>query len=389
MRVLHVIPGIDPRLGGPVAVVAGLAAAQADAGLGASVLNLFAAGDDSSAAESLRSRGVAVTEVGPVTDGRGNHPQLVRTVEELVPRADVVHVHALWETIQFHAARAAIRHRKPYVVTPHGMLSPWSLAQKRLKKWLYMRLRLRACLEGASALHFTSEAERDRAAPLRLRPPAIVEPNGIDVGEFERLPARGETRRRLGLPPDGLLVLFLGRLHPIKALDLLVKGFAESGLSRATLVLAGPDPDGYGAALRGLARAHGVADRVVFTGMLRGAERLAPMADADLFVLPSHHENFGVVVAEALACGCPALVSDQVAIHREIVAGGVGGAFPVRAEAIAAELKRWGGDEALRRAAAAKAPAFARERYAWERIAQRWVGHYDAIVGRGAARVKA
>src|SRR5688572_16523809 len=109
MRVLHVIPGIDPRLGGTVAVGTGLAAAQADAGLDVTVVHLFRADDDTSIADMLRSRRVAVTGVGPVTTSYGGHPDSARVVEDLVSRSDVVHVHALWEQIQYRAARAARR----------------------------------------------------------------------------------------------------------------------------------------------------------------------------------------------------------------------------------------------------------------------------------------
>jgi glycosyltransferase involved in cell wall biosynthesis len=286
----------------------------------------------------------------------------------------------LWEEIQHVAARAAQQKGVPYVIAPQGMLDPWSLRQSRWVKRLYMLLRLRRNLNRAAAIQFTADLERELTAPLGLRAPAIIEPNGIDLAEYHDLPPRGAARQRHGVPP-GLMLLFLSRLHPKKGLDLLIPAFARAELEDATLVIAGPaDSAAYEAELRRLVREHGIEQRVIFTGMLHGSDRLALMADADLFVLPSYQENFGIVVAEALACGCPVLVSDQVNIHRDIAAAAVGAVFPLDVDAIARELRRWGGDEALRRAAAGRAAAFARARYDWTVIARRWTDHYAAML---------
>ena len=379
MRVLHVISGIDPRLGGTAAVVSGLATAQQEAGLDVAVATHYSPVDDRAAATALRTRGIAVTEIGPVTGRRGRHPDMLRSIDSLVAQIDVVHVHGLWEEIQHLAARSAQRHNVPYVIAPHGMLDPWSLRQRPLKKRLYMHLRLRRHLNRAAALHFTSDEERDRTAPLRLRPRAIVEPNGIDLNEFTALPARGTARQRHNVPP-GLMILFLGRLHPKKGLDLLIPAFARASLPGATLVIAGPpDSEAYESELKQLVKHHQLASRVTFTGMLHGLDRLALLADADLMILPSHHENFGIVVAEALACGTPVLVSDQVNIHRDISDAGVGAVFPLDINVIADELKRWGSDEELRGDTATRAAFVARALYDWTAIARRWIDHYAAI----------
>jgi glycosyltransferase involved in cell wall biosynthesis len=145
------------------------------------------------------------------------------------------------------------------------------------------------------------------------------------------------------------------------------------------LVVAGPDPTGYGATIKSLAEAAGVADRIVYTGMIEGAEKLAALHDADLLAAPSYHENFGLAVIEALACGTPVVISDQVNLHPEIAAAGVGGVVPLDVERLARELDRWLADESLRQSAARRAHAFVRERYDWDGIARRWVGHYEHL----------
>jgi glycosyltransferase involved in cell wall biosynthesis len=385
MRVLQVISGLDPEAGGTSAAVIGLAAAQVEAGMDVGLLATWRTSGGLSAGEGLRAKGVRVTQVGPAKWPLSRHPDLAAVTAEAVAAADVVHITGLWEDVQHQAARAARRAGRPYVMTPQGMLDPWSLSQRRWKKRLYLAWRMRRDLNGAAAIHYTAAAERDLVAPLGLRPPAIVEPNGVDLREFEQLPARGTFRSRYPQIGQRPLVLFLSRIHPKKGLDLLVPAFQRSGCNDATLVLAGPDSEGYGDVVRRMVRENRLEDRVVFTGMLRGAERVAAFADADLFVLPSYQENFGIAVVEALAAGTPVVISDRVNIHSDIYAAGVGGVVPPSVDAVAAELARWLNDPELRRRVAEKAPAFVRERYDWREIARRWGSHYAGIVG-GAAR---
>jgi glycosyltransferase involved in cell wall biosynthesis len=360
----------------------GLASAQASAGLNVRVLATFARGNDVGFARVLEARGVAVRLVGPTRGPLARHPDLTEAVGEAVAAADVVHVHALWEEIQHQAARDCRLSGKPYLIRPCGMLDPWSLRQSRLKKALYLFWRLRRHLNAATALHFTSAAERDGTARLRLRAPAIVEPNGIDVNEYAHLPPRGTFRPRWGVPAERLMLLFLGRLHPKKGLDLLLPAFAPLA-EAATLVVAGPGEDDYRGRLEAEATRLGIAGRVVFTGMLLGSDKLAAFADADLFVLPSYQENFGIAVAEAMAAGLPVVISDQVNIHAEVAAAGAGGVVPTDTAALSAELTRWVYDDSLRRSAGLRAREFAFGRYDWAAIADRWLGHYQRLVGGG------
>jgi glycosyltransferase involved in cell wall biosynthesis len=386
IKVLHVISGIDPRGGGPAEALRGLATAQATAGLNVRVLATFAPGDDLGFSAVLEARGVAVRLVGPCRGRLGRHPDLVAATGQAVAAADVVHVHTLWEEVQHQAARAARLSAKPYLIRPCGMLDPWSLRQSRLKKLLYLFWRLRRNLNAANALHFTSRAERDGTAQLGLRPPAIVEPNGIDVSEYANLPPPGTFRQRWGIPAGPTVLLFLGRLHPKKGLDLLLPAFARLG-GDSLLVVAGPGEEGYRLRLKKETNRLGIADRVLFTDMLLGSDKLAAFADADLFVLPSYQENFGIAVAEAMAAGLPVVVSDQVNIHAEVTAAGAGGVVPTDAAALAAELARWLDDPARRRRAGASARAYAYDRYDWSAIAGRWEGHYERLVGDAGQRI--
>ena len=334
---------------------------------------------DQATIESTRRQGIIVEVIGPVSGPLGRCRDMNALVRRGICSADVVHIHGLWEEILHQAAVAARERAIPYLIVPHGMLDPWSLAQSRWKKRLYMRWRLRKNLNEAAALHYITTGERDLAARLRLKPPAIVEGIGLDWREFEVLPPRGSFRRLhpgIGTRP---MLLYLSRLHYKKGLDFLVPAFGQLRNREAVLVIAGPDFDGYRAVVEQKVAEAKVADRVIFTGILRGAERVAAMADADLFVLPSRQENFGVVVAESLAAGTPVIISDRVNLHPEIAAAEVGAVIPLDRDALTATLDQWLADDELRRTAADRARPFARARFDWGRIAAQWSEHYRRL----------
>jgi glycosyltransferase involved in cell wall biosynthesis len=383
-RVLHVIPGLDATQGGTVTALMSMATFQARRGLKVTVAATWAGDAPPADAERrLREAGADVRLVGPAQGPLLRHADLVPALDAAVGDCDVVHAHGVWEEIQHQAAAIARRRRVPYVLSPHGMLDPFNLGKKWLKKKLYTLWRLRPTIAGAAAVHFTDETERDLAARLTGGRPAIIEPIGVDLAEFSDVPPRGTFRLRYPQVGERPVVLFMGRLHPKKAPDLLIEAFALAQNRDAVLVLAGPDSDGYRAQLESVARRQGVADQTVFTGMLRGEQRVAALAEADVFALFSHQENFGLAVVESLACGTPVLISDQVNIHRKITAGGVGDVVPVDVPAMARVLTRWLEDRDLRLAASRKARPFVLANYDAARVAEHWAGHYAALVKRG------
>ncbi|MCP3978830.1 MAG: glycosyltransferase [bacterium] len=379
-RVLHVTGGIDPSVGGPAVALDGLARAQAAQGLSVSIVSGWREGTDLGIVERLGQAGVGVTLVGPCRGPSGWHPATRGVLARAVPEADIVHIHQLWESPQHHAAVRARATGRPYILRTCGHLAPWSLAQSRWKKRLYLALRLRGHIRAAAAMHFTTDAEAEESRPEAGQAESIVEPNGIQWDEFGELPDAAEFRRRFPEAGDRPLVLFLSRLHPKKGIEMLLPAFARAAPEPALLVIAGPSDSDYRAGLERTAREIGLENRVLFTGMLRGRDRLLAYRAADLFVLPSYHENFGIVVVEALACGTPVLVSDAVGIQDEIVRAGVGGVVRPETAAVARGLEAWLAEPAKLRAAGERAREFARERYDWESIARRWTAHYDRLI---------
>jgi glycosyltransferase involved in cell wall biosynthesis len=380
MHVLHVTPSLDPRAGGTTTALVALAHAQKDFGLQVTVASTFAADFRADSVDRLRESGIPVYLIGPNRKLLAYHPNIAATISPLIEAADIVHVHALWEEIQHQTAGIARRFNKPYLFTPHGMLDPWSLSQGRLKKKIYLALRLRRDLVRASALHFADELERDLAAGLQLSTPALVERHVVDLSEFQTLPPKDQFRQRYPQLGNRPIVLFLSRLHPKKGLDLLIPAFAKLKTRDAVLVLAGPGDDRYVSHLKDLAQQHGVLECTLFTGMLFGIDRVAAMVDADVFVLPSHQENFGIVVIESLAASTPVIISDQVNIHRQITQAEVGQVVPVDVDAIAGAIDRYLTDKELRLLTAEKSRPFVWKAYDRDLIARHWVDHYSNII---------
>lgn len=385
MRVLHVISSINSESGGPSAALLGLAMAQQRIGLSVQVVSTFRPGQDNSAASTMRASGVGVELIGPAPGRLARHPGTQPALEKAIAGSNVVHIHALWEDIQHLAASVARRREVPYVFRPCGMLDPWSLSQNRWMKKLYLTWRLRRDLNGAAAIHYTADAERDGAAALKLRPPGIVEPNGVDLEAYRDLPARGAFRHRFGIDPQRPLLLFLSRIHPKKGLDLLIPAFAEVVANDQPgegplLALVGPDHDGYRVTVERLIAQHGVADRVIWTGMLQGADKVQAYVDSDLFVLPSYQENFGIVVAEAMAAGLAVVISDKVNLDRDVLSAGAGGVVPLDAPRLASEIVTWLRNSVMRQRAARAARSFAFERFDWASIAARWADGYQKIL---------
>jgi glycosyltransferase involved in cell wall biosynthesis len=381
MHILHVNSGVDPRQGGPTTAMLAMIHAQIEAGANVTVASTFGKDFQSSAADQMKRIGADVHLIGPSTHVLAWHRQIKPTLTKLIGQADIVHIHGVWEEIQHQAARIARKLGKLYVVTPHGMLDPWSLSQSATKKRWYLKLRLKTDLDRAAAIHFTDETERDLVAPLQIKAQALVERLIIDLSDFQPPPPRGQFRAKFAQQlGDRPFVLFMSRIHHKKGLDVLVPAFAKSANAHnAMLVIAGPDIGGYQATVEQLARDAGISDRVLFAGMIYGKDRAAALVDAHLFALTSYQENFGVVVIESLAVGTPVIISDQVNIHRQITDSRVGEVLPTNVDLVADALTRWLNDRDGRHIASLRAKEFVAKNF--DRLAQarRWIEHYSSF----------
>lgn len=239
---------------------------------------------------------------------------------------DVVYITATWTYPFIAATRAARRHHVPYVIAPRGSFMDWTMRAKWVKKRLYMQVIERRAMQSAAAIHCTSDMEAEHISQWQFKAPSVLIPNGLDLQPYQTLPARGALRHRLGIPQDAPLTLYVGRLHQLKRITRTVEAFSTvaEALPDAHLVLVGPDEDGSGEVARAWVETHGLAERVHMPGILTGNELLQAYADADMLVLLSHSENFGMVVVEAMAAGLPVLLSQNVGLGSSVIQAGAG-----------------------------------------------------------------
>ena len=297
----------------------------------------------------VRDFPVATYAMGPADGNYGYCGGLVPWLRVNAEGYDAVVVHGLWQHQGLAVWRALMHGPVPYFVFPHGMLDPWFRQRypiKHLKKSLYWALAERRVLRDAKAVLFTAHEEA-RLAAQTFRPyevnPSVVG-YGVTLSDTARRVSAEAFLQAWPAAQGQRIVLFLGRLHPKKGADLLIEALpaALKREPRLHLVMAGPDDDsGTRAALEAQTARLGVTDRVTFTGMQTGELKWSALKAAEVFALPSHQENFGIAVVEALAMGVPVLISDKVNIWREIVQDDAGLAEPDTSKGASMLLQRW------------------------------------------------
>ncbi|WP_206951350.1 glycosyltransferase [Trinickia acidisoli] len=343
MKLLNVLPTLDPAAGGPVEGVSQCALALAKLGHVVEAATLDAPGT-----AFLADAPMPVAALGPGHGKYGRAPRAPLWLREHAPRFDAVIVHGLWQYHGF-ATRQALRGlHVPYYVFPHGMLDPWfksAYPLKHVKKWLYWPWGEYRVLRDARAVLFTTEEERLLARQsfwlYRTRERVVSFGAAAPPGDAARL--RDCFFAAYPTLAGRRLLLFLGRLHPKKGCDLLLRAFARVATTEPLLhlVFAGTGDGDTVAQLHTLARELGIAERVTWTGLLQGDCKWGAFGASDAFVLPSHQENFGVAVVEALASGTPVLISDKINIWREVDADRVGFVASDTVEGTLINLRHW------------------------------------------------
>jgi len=344
MRILHIVGSINPAAGGPTEAIR-MIIGYRPPGYEAEVV-------------TLDSPDAAYTKDFPfVVHALGNRkkswysPRLVPWLKANRERFDGVIVHGLWEFTGLAALLTLPGHR-PYMVFTHGMLDPYFKRRyilKHIKKWLYWVPVQYWVLRYADRVLFTTSLERDLAAQSfwlwHWKPMVVSYGADPQLPEIQKLvPAFLETCSELAnAPATTRYLLFLGRIDPKKGCDLLLQAFAVVAHEHPDvhIIMAGPAAWRWREQLQKIVEDAGLTDRVHWPGMLRGDAKWGAFAACEAFVLPSHQENFGIAVAEALACGRPVLISNQVNIFPEIVADGCGFAEPDTLDGTIRLLQRW------------------------------------------------
>jgi glycosyltransferase involved in cell wall biosynthesis len=322
LRVLQIIPSLNPEFGGPPEGAAQICRSLRDRGIEADIATLDPPGAQWGCVCS-------VVQLGPSRFGRYSYSDRLFTwLQANAHRYSGVIVHGLWQYHGLATWRALRATGVPYFVFPHGMLDPWfkhTYPLKHFKKQLYWPWAEYRVLRDATAVLFTTEEERQLARQsfgLYRAKEAVVGYGIADPPDTDPTELRAAFLQQHPELQGKRIVLFLGRLDVKKGCDLLIDAFASLAHRDPALhlVMAGPDLKGYGAELVRQAGQRGIASRICWTGMLKGAGKWGAFYSAEVFALPSHQENFGISVAEALACRVPVLISNKVNIWREVAA---------------------------------------------------------------------
>ena len=378
MRILHVIPSVAPRYGGPSYAVAGYCQALARRGVTAVIATTNADGD-----------GVLPVPTGRAIDHQGietwffpRHgeafkysPMLARWLRACVHEFDLVHVHAVFSHSSVAAGRACRVRRVPYIVRPLGSLDPWSLSRQAWKKRLLLSSAVGTLLGRAAGMHYTTEDERRLAESVAGQTPGLIIPLGVDDGLLSGpiVPAASRQTR----------VLALCRLHPKKQLELLIQSFQEVARTPAlagwTLTIAGDGDAAYAEKLRQLALKGPAASRITFVPWVDGAAKAQLLRESALVAAPSHQENFGLGALEALACGVPVILTPGVNISSDVADAEAGWLADATADGFGDVLRRAMTDPAERLRRSVNARQFA-QKYSWDAAAIALEQRYTDII---------
>lgn len=375
---LHVTSHLDPKFGGIAAVVPELCAALSTQGTGtAALLGVCCEAETAQVPEPTRG----VTRTLPCSRWGWLLPAVSRDrFTAPLAGADVVHIHGLWEEHGVSAARAARALNTPYVISAHGMLDPWALRNKRLKKAVYARLIENQNLNGAACLHALTVTEADDYRRFGARSPVAVIPNGVRVplgvtaDEFEAQFPELQDRR---------LVLYLGRIHYKKGLELLVRSWQRIAeqVPDAHLVLAGPDFENTRASVEREIAALGIGHRVTFTGMLSGSMKWSALAACELFVLPSYSEGLSMSVLEALGMAKPVVITRQCNVP-QVAEYGCGWTIEPEAAALRDALVDALNSSSRRlQEMGRNGQLLVEQRFSWESVGARMRSVYEWILG--------
>ena len=386
MRVLHVLGSIGPLRGGPSFVLRNLASGLAERGIETHV-----ATTDDNGPERL-----AAALNTPVVEGKVTYWYFRRQTSfyttslpmtgwlwSNVGNYDLVHIHALFTYCSTAAGWIARAKRVPYIVRPLGILNQWGMRNRRrwVKKLSFMAIE-RGILQHAALIHYTSEQERVEAEMAGAKSRYMIVANPVDFDGSAVGRHRGKFLAGHPELAGRPLVVFLSRIAAKKGLDLLIPAFARvvERFPGAVLAIAGDGDAELVEKVKSQVGERGLTGSVIWPGFLQGDDKAALLADADLFVLPSHSENFGVAAVEALCFGAPAIVSDQVGIHREISSHRAGLVVPCEVPALADALVEALSKPELRAEMSANAAELAAGLFSRARILDSLIANYRTIV---------
>ena len=389
MRVLHVIPSVSPKRGGPSLAVLAMVRALRARGVDAEIATTTDDGEgvlDVPVEQLTEREGVPVRyfdrwspPLRAVREFAYSRP-LADWLARFIRDYDLLHVHAIFSYPSTQAMRVARAQAVPYINRPLGQLCQWAIRHRGWKKRLYLYLAERANLSGAAGVHFTTEQERTEANVVEPGLPGFVIPHGVSAAAL--IPeARPRLRAMLQLPADEPVILFLGRIHPVKGLELLIPALSRLAAERFTFALVGDaDSLAYEAQVQALLAASGLTARTRRLPFATGEQKQILLQGADLFVLTSHSENFGLAVVEAMAAGLPVVVTPGVGLAELVARHQLGEVAPMEVAGIAAALRKQLAQPNRRIEIGCAARQLVEVAYSWPAIAKRLMHEYSRAI---------
>lgn len=386
-QVCQLIDCVNENIGGPALSVTNLAHALSKHAIGSHLFTL----DYSKHGRQVSAAGVTLHSERAnylAIHFRGYQPSANRALKKLAQENfDIIHNHGLWMFPNIYARQAASENELPLVISPRGMLEAWSLNYGRSKKWLAWHLYEKKNLAGAALFHATSLRELESIRALGLNQPIAMIPNGVPLPDLAKTPDRDILIQKFPELKGKKWLLCLCRIHPKKGLDSLLQAWHQLATSFQDwhLIIAGPDIIGYQSQLTSLTTELNLHNCVTFTGMLSNEPKSSALGNADLFVLPTHSENFGIAVAESLAHGVPVITTKE-APWQELITHHCGWWIDDTSEALeTALIEGLEMSSEKRRDMGLSGRKLVEDRYSWNFIAQQMSEVYYWLLGKGIA----
>jgi glycosyltransferase involved in cell wall biosynthesis len=392
LKILQIVPSISLIYGGPSQMVLGLSAALAAQGMEVTVLTTDSNGDSGQAPLdvplniSIEQDGYQIRYFHCSPFRRYKFSiDLLRWLLTNSAEFDIAHIHALFSPISTAAATVARYKKLPYILRPLGTLDPADLRKKKQLKKLYVTLLERQNLAGAAAIHFTSNQEAKVSERFGTQTKDLVIPLGVRSRQQDLLRGKDESiRARFGIPNEQLLVLFMSRIDPKKGLDLLIPALERLLIKNCNFhfVLAGTNPQDpiYEQKIQQQIKNSTIASHTTITGFVTGEIKTALLQEADVFVLPSYYENFGIAVAEAMVAGTPVVISDQVHIWEEVKNADAGWVCACEVDELVNTLQEAMRHDGELRRRGINAQDYALQNYSWDAIALTMIQAYRQIL---------
>lgn len=388
MKILHVVPSMSPRTGGPSLNTFALSQALIELGH-QSTIACTDADTPAQARDNGQRIGLAdldvspdqIMEIFPVSHFRrwGYSRAMSHGLTNLVRDADVVHVHSMNLYPQFLAWSEAKSSRTPFVLSPHGALSSWIAGRGRLRKAVNNRLWQNHMVRDASAVHFSSHQELQRATSFTTKGEVVVIPNGLNLELLRTDGGSGCFRTQWLAEASGPIIMNHGRLSKVKGLDILIQAFSQLDRSlNAHLVFVGSDDEGIGDQLTTQARSLNVEQYLTFVPHLERSDLVDALKAADVWALPSHSDSFGLAVVEAMAAGKAVVASTHVSIAPDASSEEALMMVPNEADAFASEIGRLLDDVGLRTKIGDRASSYV-QRFDWSVVAPSYAHLYERV----------